>query len=128
MKTIKKESISKILKMTLLNYMSNSSIHGFSNIVRTTNIVQRLIWIIIALAGSGCSFYSIRNYVVDYFDYPTVTKTEIINKPKPDFPVVRICGIDLRYTGFYFDEQLVIMKMKNVDDQCYEFNSGKFHN
>ena len=94
MKTIKKEGISKILKGTIVDYLSSSTIHGFSRIVGSTNIIQRLIWIILAFAASGYSFYIIRNYFVEYFDYPTVTKIEIRNEPMPDFPVVRICNFN----------------------------------
>ena len=137
MSSLKKEKeISKIIKGTAVNYMSSSTIHGFSNIVRSTNIIQGLIWILIVLSGSGYSFYVIRNYIVEYLDYPTVTKTEIVKEPIPEFPNVRICDFELRDTSIYFgdftihhrnDLEISSPYLNYVGDGCYDFNSGKYH-
>ena len=55
----KKESKTKkeIIDITIECY-ENTTIHGFRNIIKADNIIIRLVWVIILIAGIGYSVYS----------------------------------------------------------------------
>ena len=133
-KELKKENLKNSAKTLVLE----SNIHGLSKVIVRNRLSFRLTWLIIIIVSSClCVYYVVEN-ALEFTNYDTVTKIDIIKEAQSQFPTVSICS----YNDTKFHFSLLEMRfnyeslkhewgkyMTTYNDsrygKCYRFNSGK---
>lgn len=115
-----------------LDLVSNSTIHGIHNLVKSSNSISKLSWVIIIIISFFANVYLIKSSIDDYFKYEVITKINLLHEDVPEFPGVSICSFNedpnfnyikaCTFNNRNCSEYLV--KEKN----CFRFNSGFFRN
>lgn len=62
--------------------------HGFLNISQAKDWFIRTVWIVCLLASCGYCLYCVVDVTTDYFNYPIVTKVEVVDELTTYFPTV----------------------------------------
>lgn len=68
---------SKDIMKVLYDFGQNTSILGVSNAAKAKSRTRSVIWLIIFTVCAALTIQSIVGQVLDYFDYPVITTTEI---------------------------------------------------
>lgn len=115
-----------------------SNIHGLSKVIIRNRLSFRLTWLVlIILSSCMCVYYVVEN-ALEFTNYDTVTKIDIIKETQSQFPTVSICN----YNDTKFNFSLLEMKfnyeslkhdwykyMSTYNDyrygKCFRFNSGR---
>ena len=78
----------------------SSTCHGIANIIRSSNLSIKIMWIIFIIISAGlCSFMIIDN-IMSYLKYEVSTKTRVIIEYEPFFPTITICNINFLTSNF----------------------------
>ncbi|RNA15318.1 amiloride-sensitive sodium channel subunit beta [Brachionus plicatilis] len=96
-------------KMTdvITEVILSSTGHGFPNIIKSTNISIKLMWIFFTAMSAGACGYMITESIINYSNYGVTTKTRILNENEPFFPTVTICNVN------YFTSDLATKWIEN---------------
>ncbi|CAF0716018.1 unnamed protein product [Brachionus calyciflorus] len=121
----KKKSLRNRLKNSVLEVILSSTSHGIPNIVRSSNMIVKLVWIASTLLSSGLCAYMITQSFLKYFSYDVITKTRYINEFKTIFPSVTVCNLN------FFTSENSIKFIKTLNDDIKFFRNpieNDFHN
>ena len=80
-------------KKNLVDYFSETTVHGFRYIVEGRNILERLVWLFFVVFGFGYSSYVIWQ-ALDYWQtHPVETTIDQVGVPVQElpFPAITIC-------------------------------------
>ena len=118
------------LKNKSLELLSTTSIHGPSKILSAKNLFHKLFWLILVLGSCVYCSCVMVNYVLEYFEYPVVTNTDIVIDNQLEFPAITICWhnkSELQKETIYFNQQSIKYEdwFRETDYYCSEFNGGK---
>lgn len=69
-----------------------TSLHGLPNIVRSSHIALRVLWIIFTLASVAICFYMVYNNILGFLAYPVISKVRQVPQQIIKFPTVTICN------------------------------------
>ena len=64
----------------------------YSKIFDTKNVCLRFIWMFFFVIFTGFTGYFVAKNVIDFYDYETISKIEIINEKPMEFPTITICN------------------------------------
>ena len=84
----KLEKISQAAKEVLVN----STSHGIPNIIRSENLIIKLVWLLFLLASTGLCSFLVAQSIFNYYNYDVNTKTRIIYERQVPFPTITICN------------------------------------
>ena len=89
----KKFSWKREAKKSLMDYFSETTVHGFRYIVEGRNILERLVWLIFIVFGFGYSFYVIWQALDYWATHPVETTMDQVGVPIQElpFPAITIC-------------------------------------
>lgn len=126
------------LKNSATGLILASNIHGLSKIITRGRISFRIIWLIlIILSACLCVYYVVEN-ALQFTNYDTITKIDIIKETQSQFPTVSICNYN--DTNFEFKILNLQFNYESLKDdwsdyfeiyndsrygKCFRFNSGK---
>ena len=94
-----KDTVGKKYKNTWKWFFQNNSIGGLDHVTNADNIVSRVFWLILFLAGAGLTTYSTYNTIMNFFKYNTLTSVTMENHPLLQFPAVTICNSNRIHCG-----------------------------
>ena len=98
-------------------FMSTSSIHGFSHIVSTTRY-SRLFWIIVVIVGFSVSSVLINQSFISWTESPVSTSIETLPISQIYFPSVIVCPPKNTRTNLNYD--LVLSENLTLDNEGKE--------
>ena len=84
----------EVLKETLGGFGSETSISGINNAAKGKSKLRSSIWLAIFGVLAYYTVDGIYEIVVDFFDYPVLTNTDLTYKSEVDFPAVTICNLN----------------------------------
>ena len=87
----KKEGLNS-LRSIICDYGERTTVHGLRYLILGKSVFRKLIWFCFIFSAF---LYFISNGVrlfTNFFDYPTMTKNEIIKQQKMLFPAITICN------------------------------------
>ena len=87
-------SASEIVRKTLLNFGSETSLAGINNSGKRKSKIRSAIWLLIFFILAYLTGVNIYNIVNDYLKYPVVTSTDISHQTRITFPAVTICNLN----------------------------------
>ena len=79
---------------TFQYFGSETSIAGINNSAKGKSKVRSLVWFIIFSVLAYYTVVGIYDIVIEYFEYPVITSTDITYEPEVDFPAVTICNLN----------------------------------
>lgn len=129
---IVKQSKYETLKQKSKEILLASTFHGVQGIVKESNYLIRIIWIICFLISlASCSYFVLQS-VLNFLDYEVMTSIQTIYEQESEFPVVSICfskPSDPRYNyNCKFNSHNCIKNIEFFQDlvykRCIRFNSG----
>jgi hypothetical protein len=94
----RRASLNQIFKSSFMD----STAHGLPKIVSRDNQLVKVFWLICFLASALTCVLTIRSSVREYFNYETVTKTEVVQEIPTLFPSVSICN-----ENFFFSDDSI---------------------
>lgn len=128
-KSTKSEKISSLIK----KLMKNTSINGIPNLISSSSLSVKIIWIICLLVSSASCAYFIVYTVLNYLRYEVISTTNPIYEGESQFPTLTFCST----IQPFFSLPLLQCKFNNIDcrfnfeefqelnyGKCFRFNSG----
>jgi hypothetical protein len=87
----------RLRKRVLLNerikeLLSSSTAHGIPNIVKTDNLIVKIMWIIFLIVSISAGSYYTIDSILDYLKFNTVTTIQVISEDQSQLPVISFCG------------------------------------
>jgi hypothetical protein len=79
----------------VLAWIERTTSHGLPNIVRSNNLVIKIMWILFFLASLTYCSYVIIVSLIDYFKYQTVVSTTYVKETPTMFPAVTLCNLSM---------------------------------
>jgi hypothetical protein len=79
---------SKKLKNKAIELVLSSTSHGLPNIFRTERTSLKIMWFILFVAALSVGIYTVFNGIIGYLNYEVVTKIDVIDESKSEFPAV----------------------------------------
>ena len=70
-----------------------STSHGLPNIFRSQHSAIKLMWICLFTASISMGFYMVTRSIIEYLDFETVTKINVINETPTQFPAITIYNL-----------------------------------
>jgi hypothetical protein len=89
---LNKMSKSKNIKNKTIELALASTAHGLPNIIKTENLICRIIWFTCFLLSITCCVYNITNTIQDFLSYDVVTQIDTIFETKSQFPSISFCS------------------------------------
>ena len=116
---------SEEIRESIKFFLANVSIHGLSNLRRTSRPILKILWAIVILALACYCFLNIMKSINDYFEYKRVIMSKIThNLPSVlPLPVITFCNLDRNLT---IDDML--LKCSYGDDKCTSLDFYKMPN
>ena len=110
--------ITKINERTIKSIESWTT-HGLPNIIRSKNIVLKIIWSILFLIGVGLTIYCLIKTVTEYLEYSVTTEVRSINVNEIEFPTITICNSNQVSTEYGLNYYKSVFKKIDfdIDDQ-----------
>ncbi len=133
-------SKSKNLKNKTIELALASTAHGLPNIIKTENLICRIIWLTCFLLSITCCVYNINNAIQDFLSYNVVTQIDTIFETKSQFPSISFCS-DPEFDSNLKLEKSILKCEINKDTsydhftsyndthygKCFRFNSQNKH-
>ncbi len=126
------------IKHKIVQLLEYSTFHGVPNIVRAKSLFPLIMWSILTILSIFAGSYFAINNLIDYLEYNTINKIEIINEQQSEFPSITICAfpminstlnetiLRLRFDNIY--ETNIERYFEEFNDtvwgKCFRFNSG----
>jgi hypothetical protein len=135
-KPTKFERIRKKTKEILLT----STVHGIPNIIRSENILMKIIWLLFILLFTISGSWNITKIIVGYTKYSPITTISIVDEHESEFPAISFCFYPPLVGNMSFDETFIKFDKINLTDnksyyfqeyedpiynKCFRINSGK---
>ncbi|CAF1003954.1 unnamed protein product [Brachionus calyciflorus] len=79
-------------KSIITEILASSTSHGIPNIIRSTKLSIRLMWIGFTLISTGLCAYLIAKNLFGYLDFETTTKIRVLTEFVSDAPTITICN------------------------------------
>ena len=79
---------SKKLKNKAIELVLSSTSHGLPNIFRTERKSLKIMWFILFVVALSVGIYTVFNGIISYLNYDVVTKIDVIDESKSEFPAV----------------------------------------
>jgi len=83
--------------------IGDSTVHGLPRLIKSKSILVKIVWAIFTFISFYFCIDAIRNAVLDYLTYPTITSFGIYNQIPSPFPAITICNINPFQTDFALD-------------------------
>ena len=111
----------------VIQTVSNSSIHGLPNIIKSKSIISKLVWAMFFCISFVSCGYLINKKVKEYYTYPIISNMNKITEINKDFPAVTLCSTPYRPVC-YFNK--IGCKFIAISPGCSTFNIGydRFYN
>ena len=93
-KTLETPESETTVKTKIKELAESTVIHGIPKILKSKNIIIKILWIIFFLAAIASCSYMIASNITDFYNYDVISKTEIITETRMLFPTVTICNIE----------------------------------
>jgi len=112
---------------------SFTNLHGFSNVLNTSNPFVKGLWILFFLIlFSGCIQNSLEN-INDYYQYTVITKIEYVNEYPMKLPAVTLCFATLKGNSTNLTLEKTLYNCSISGTQCdskdfYSFESRASYN
>jgi len=127
------------IKKIINEYVSQSSIHGISNVFKAKRFFFMVLWTIVTLASTIYCIFLITKSISSYMEYEVISRIDDWYKSPLDFPAVTFCNLNRPKTNYSLDEVLLYCQfnskqcnssdfVKYIDLQygeCYRFNHKK---
>ena len=82
------------MEKTFQDFGAETSISGINNAAKGKSKLRSLIWFLIFSVLAYFTVDGIYEIVIEYFEYPVITSTDIKSEPEVDFPAVTICNLN----------------------------------
>ena len=106
----------RVLAKILRDFGTETSISGINNAAQAKSKVRTAIWFIIFSVLGYYTAIGICDIVVEYYEYPVITNTDLTYKPEVDFPAVTICNLNRVNCHNAFLAMYTIKKQLAADD------------
>lgn len=86
--------VSRVVWRTLNDFGSTTSISGVNRAAKAKSIFRLLYWIIIFCGLVYVTISNLVSVITDFYEYPTVTTTNLTYRPNVIFPAVTVCNLN----------------------------------
>lgn len=73
---------------------SNTSCHGFDDLVRASTWFSRAFWVIVIVGCAVAAGYQVVEHIIKYYQFPVATSFEEVSKAKMELPPITICPME----------------------------------
>ena len=80
------------LRSIISDYGERTTIHGLRYLILGDSFIRKLIWFIFIFCSLLYFVFNDIRLFMNFFEYPTMTKNEIIKQQKMLFPAITICN------------------------------------
>ena len=120
----------KVIKATLKDFVSETSISGINNSGKCKSKVRSSIWLVIFTVLAYFTANGIYEIVVDFFEYPVITNTDLTYKSEVDFPAVTICNLNRvnchnAFQAMYSIKQTIRSNLSLEKDEMTELQTAQ---
>ena len=113
---------SKILEKTM-DSMETWTTHGLPNIIRSKNIVLKIVWFILFLMSVGLTCYCLFKTVIEYLEFSVTTEVRSINVNEIEFPTITICNSNQVSTEYGLNYYKSVFNKTGIDiDYLYNLD------
>lgn len=70
----------------------SSTLHGFSNILRSDWLVIQIMWSFFIVMSTVGVVYFVAQSIIDFGQFDVITETQIVREREVNFPAVTICN------------------------------------
>lgn len=88
-------------------FISTISVHGIPRIVKTENVLVKLVWTVMIMFSVSFGLYAISRSANDYYRYDVITNVERITPKAVTFPAITICIQRFFVKNFYKNGSLI---------------------
>ncbi len=127
------------IKTIINEYISQSTIHGISNVFKTKRLFAKVMWMIVTIVSTIYCIYLIAKSFSSYLEYEVVTRIDDWYKSPLEFPAVTFCNLNRPKTTYTLDQILIDCQFNSKDcnssdfvtyidiqyGECYKFNQKK---
>ncbi|XP_066921230.1 acid-sensing ion channel 2-like [Clytia hemisphaerica] len=103
------------------NFASNTTAHGFSNILMSSHISIRLLWIAVIIVCQVLLYLQINPLVIRFFQKPTKTKLYLQEESSQVFPVITLCNTN----GIKQSQMINLLAHEQFSDIAEELETKK---
>ena len=86
----KKEDLS--FRSIICDYAERTTVHGLRYLILGKSVFRKLIWFCFIFSAFLYFIFNGVRLFTNFFDYPTMTKNEIIRQQKMLFPAITVCN------------------------------------
>ena len=120
------------IKLKSIDLLLVTTIHGIQNIIRTTSLLIKLLWILFSIFSTATCAYFISLSILNFFAYNAVTTINTVYETQSQFPTVSLCSVNNPFMNI----EILQFKfnLENYSDyeifqdkyygKCFRFNSG----
>ena len=84
----------KVIQEAFKDFGSQTSISGINNSGKGKSVARSSIWLVIFSMLGYFTVRGIHDIVVEFFEYPVITNTDLTYNTEVDFPAVTICNLN----------------------------------
>ena len=84
----------EVVSQTLREFGSETSISGINNSAKGNSRIRSSIWLTVFAVLAYFTVAGIYDIVLEFFEYPVITNTDLTYKSEVDFPAVTICNLN----------------------------------
>ncbi|CAF0780208.1 unnamed protein product [Brachionus calyciflorus] len=96
----------------------NSTSHGIPNIIRSDNLILRVMWILFTVISTTLCSYMIVQNIINYFSFETTNKIQIHTETNSIFPAITICNLNF-FTSEYSVQFIKNLALDTESDSAY---------
>ncbi|CAF1045883.1 unnamed protein product [Brachionus calyciflorus] len=105
------------LRSVIEESLLSSTSHGIPNIIRSDNLILRVMWILFTFISTGLCGYMIVQSIMNYFSFETTSKIQIHTETSSIFPAITICNLNF-FTSEY---SAIFIKNLSLDMQSNSY-------
>ncbi|CAF0874896.1 unnamed protein product [Brachionus calyciflorus] len=117
--------MSKKIRSVIEESLFSSTSHGIPNIIRSDNLILRVMWILFTVISTGLCGYMIVQSIMNYFSYETTSKIQINTETSSIFPAITICNLNF-FTSKYSAKFIKNLTLEAELDSFY-FNYNQYY-
>ena len=114
----------KVVGDTFYHFGDQTSIAGLNNVCHRKSLGKKIYWSILFAVFLGATIVGVLDNIRSYFDYDTVTSTDLSHKTSVIFPAVSVCNLNRVHCTNLFEETVVqkdvLEKLLNNDTVTQE--------
>ncbi len=118
---------SKKLKNKSIELVFSSTSHGLPDIFRTERTSLKIMWFTLFVAALSVGIYTVFNGIISYLNYDEVTKIDVIDEPKAEFPVVTFFILKNPKANISLDDLLCFCQFNTSSDFIQNTDLDMFH-